>query len=72
MTAVITAITNVFSAIIDWLVHAMPSVIEIFWTAGADGDGELTFLGTLVLIGLAISVFFLILGILQRWLKLGA
>lgn len=71
MTAVITAITNVFTAVIEWLVHAVPSVIEIFWTTSADG-GELTFLGTLVLLGLAVSLFFLILGLIQRWLKFGA
>ena len=71
MTAVITAITNVFTAVMEWLVHAVPSVIEIFWTTSESG-GELTFLGTLVLIAVSISVFFLILGLIQKWLKLGA
>lgn len=61
--------TAVFSAIFDWMIDAIPSVIAVFWTEGASG-GELTFLGVLALIALAISIFFLLLGLIQNFLHL--
>lgn len=67
MTAnVITALTAVFDAVMSWLATAIESVIPIFWTS-TDG---LTFLGVLALVGLAISVFFLIVGLIQNFLHL--
>lgn len=71
MTAVISAMTAVFSAIFDWIIEAIPSVVAVFWTAG-DGNtgGQLTFLGVLALVALAISIFFLVLGLIQNFLHL--
>lgn len=64
MTAtVITAITAVFTAIGEWIVTALELLQGIFWTA----EG-LTFLGVLAVCGLAFSVIFLIIGIIQRFL----
>lgn len=64
MTAsVITAITAVFTAIGDWIVDALETLQTIFWSA----DG-LTFLGVLAVCGLAFSVVFLIIGIIQKFL----
>lgn len=64
MTAtVITAITAVFTAIGDWIVTALEALQAIFWTT----EG-LTFLGVLAVCGLAFSVVFLIIGIIQRFL----
>lgn len=71
MTAVISAMTAVFSAIFSWIIEAIPSVIAVFWTAGEGGTGgELTFLGVLALIALAVSIFFLLLGLIQNFLHL--
>lgn len=64
MTAtVITAITAVFTAIGEWIVTALETLQTIFWTS----EG-LTFLGVLAVCGLAFSVVFLIIGIIQRFL----
>lgn len=64
MTAsVITAITAIFTAIGEWIVTALDSLQAVFWT-----DQGLTFLGVLAVCGLAFSVVFLIIGIIQRFL----
>lgn len=64
MTAtIIAAITAVFTAIGEWIVSAVTLLQPIFWT----GEG-LTFLGVLAVTGLAFSVVFLIIGIIQRFL----
>lgn len=63
--AIIDAITGVFAAIGDWIVEYMPSISSLFYTA----ESGLTLLGTLAVVGLGISVFFLLMGIIQRFLK---
>lgn len=64
-TTLITAMTGVFDAIMDWLVTAINAVISLFWA-----DGALTFLGVLSLVALAISIFFLVVGLIQNFLHL--
>lgn len=63
MTAIITAITGVFTAIGSWIADAVTEVTPMFY--GTEG---LTFLGTLAVCGLAFSVMFLIIGIIQKFL----
>lgn len=64
MTAsVITAITAVFTAIFEWIITAIELVVPVFY--GAEG---LTFMGVLALVALGISIFFLILGLIQNFL----
>lgn len=64
MTAsVITAITAVFTAIFEWIITAIEAVVPVFY--GAEG---LTFLGVLALVALGISIFFLVLGLIQNFL----
>lgn len=64
MTAsVISAITAVFTAIFEWILSAITAVIPVFWS----GEG-LTFLGVLALIALGISIFFLVMGLIQNFL----
>lgn len=72
MTAIITAMTSVFSAIFTWIQTAILSVIPVFWTApsGSESTGQLTFLGVLALVALAISIFFLLMGLIQNFLHL--
>ncbi len=66
MTAtVISAITSVFTAVMTWLQSAITSVVAVFWTGEA-----LTFLGVLALIALGISIFFLLVGLIQNFLHL--
>lgn len=70
MAAIITAMTAVFDAIFTWILSAISAVIPVFWTVGESGTGELTFLGVLTLIALGISIFFLVMGLIQNFLHL--
>lgn len=63
-TNVITAITDVFSAIGEWIVGAVTDLMPMFYNA----ETGLTFLGVLAVAGLAFSVIFLMIGIIQRFL----
>lgn len=61
--AIITAILAVFTAIATWFGDVMPVVLSVFWA-----DGSLTILGALAVAGLAVSVIFLIMGVIQNFL----
>ena len=63
--AIITALTAVFDGVMTWIISAINATIAVFWT----GTG-LTFLGVLALIALAISIFFLLMGLIQNFLHL--
>lgn len=63
MTGVLADILEVFSGIGEWIVTAVQSFIPMFY--GTDG---LTFLGVLAVAGLAFSVVFLLIGIIQKFL----
>lgn len=60
---VITAITGVFSAIGGWISDSVLDIIPMFY-----GENGLTFLGVLAVCGLAFSVIFLIIGLIQNFL----
>lgn len=62
--SILTAILAVFSMIGDWITGAVTDLMPMFYTA----ETGLTFMGVLAVAGLAFSVVFLILGILQRFL----
>ena len=64
MTTVISSVTGVFTAMAEWLTTTIPSVVKIFY----DAESGLTFLGTLAVCGLAISVFFLLMHLIQNFL----
>lgn len=72
MAAIISAMTAVFDAVFTWVKSAITSVIEVFYTTGTGegATGQLTFLGVLALIALAISIFFLLVGLIQNFLHL--
>lgn len=53
--AILTAITDVFTAISTWIVEAIGGVMPMFYVA----ETGLTFLGVLAVAGLAFSVVFL-------------
>ena len=66
---ILSAILAVFSAIGDWIPEAVTNLIPMFYTAGVEGAaGSLTFLGVLAVAGLAFSVIFLVIGIIQNFL----
>lgn len=67
---VLQAILAVFTGVGEWITTAVPSLVPMFWTASeSGGGGQLTFLGVLACAGLAFSVVFLMIGIIQRFLK---
>lgn len=65
MNSIITAITGVFTAIADWITTSLPSITEIFYNSE---QGSLTFLGVLAVVALGISIFFLLMGLVQNFL----
>lgn len=65
------AITQVWTEIMTWITTALGSIQDVFYTAGVDGAaGELTFLGVLAVVGVAIGIAFLIIGVIQNFLRL--
>lgn len=64
--SIIGQMTNVFGKIATWIGEAVTSITPMFYTA----EEGLTFLGTLGVVGLAFSVVFLIMGIIQNFLHL--
>ena len=61
---IVTQITNVFSEIGTWIADAVTDLLPMFYSA----ETGLTFLGTLAVVGLAFSVVFLIIGLIQNFL----
>ena len=61
----IEQITNVFTGMGNWIASYMPTVVEIFYDSEAN---TLTLLGVLAVCGLAVSIFFLLMGIIQNFL----
>ncbi len=69
--ALVTAITGVFGEVGEWIVSFLQSLIPLFWTEGAgETAGKLTFFGILAVIGLAISVFFLLMRVVENFIHL--
>lgn len=64
---VLEAILAVFTAIGDWIVESVPTMMPMFYNA----ESGLTFMGVLAVAGLAFSVVFLLIGIIQRFLHFG-
>lgn len=62
--SILTKIFDVFDAVGAWIVTAVDDMSSLFYTT-ADG---LTLLGTLAVVGLAFSVVFLLIGIIQNFL----
>lgn len=61
---VLESILAVFLAVGEWISSAVTSMIPMFYVA----ETGLTFLGVLAVAGLAFSVVFLIIGLIQNFL----
>ena len=61
-------ILAIFSGIAEWITESVALCIPMFYVA----ETGLTFMGTLAVAGLAISVAFLLIGIVQKFLKFRA
>lgn len=64
MTNVLSRILEVFTAVGTWITSAVENITPMFY---ADETG-LTFMGVLAVAGLAFSVVFLIIGLIQNFL----
>ena len=64
MNTVLTAILAVFLSVGEWISSAVTTLTPMFWVV----ETGLTFLGTLAVAGLAFSVVFLIIGLIQNFL----
>lgn len=64
---IVNAILDVFDGIGTWITGAINDLMPMFYVA----DTGLTFLGVLAVCGLAFSVVFLLIGIIQRFLHFG-
>ena len=64
MTGVLDAILAVFMAVAEWISEAVTALIPMFYVA----ETGLTVLGVLAVAGLAVSVAFLIIGVIQNFL----
>ena len=65
---VLTAITEIFEGVGDWIIVQLQTLVSLFWTTSTSGSGSLTFFGVLAVIGLGISVIFLMLRFIQNFL----
>lgn len=66
---VLGSVLTVFDAVGNWFSGFVPTLFALFWTPGVDGgEGSLTFLGVLAVAGLAISIVFLVVGLIQNFL----
>lgn len=67
---ILTQVFSVFTKFAEWIKSTIPTLISLFYTAPASegGTGSLTLLGVLAVCGLAMSVTFLLIGIIQRFL----
>lgn len=66
---VLDSVLDVFTSIGTWFSEFVPTLFSLFWTAGPNGEGgSLTFLGVLAVAGLAFSVVFLVIGLIQNFL----
>ena len=64
MTNVLNSVLEVFTAVGDWIAEAVQALIPMFYVP----ETGLTFMGVLAVAGLAFSVIFLVLGIIQNFL----
>ena len=67
-TNVLDSVFNVFEQTGEWISGAITDMIPIFYTA----ENGLSLLGILCLASLSISVAFLLIGLIQRFMKFGA
>ena len=64
VSTVLDAILEVFTTIGEWIPGAVTNLIPMFYSA----EAGLTFLGVLAVAGLAFSVVFLVMGLIQNFL----
>lgn len=72
MSGILSSILAVFTSVGEWISTSVNNMIPMFYTASESGSGELTFLGTLAVAGLAISVVFLVIRVITNFMQFRA
>lgn len=62
---IITGLLQGIGMVGEWLIEFIPTVLGMFWSAGT-----FTALGWLLVIGMGISIFFLIVGFISNFIRL--
>lgn len=62
--SIIESVLGVFDSIGEWIIAAVTDMMAMFYTS----EGGLTLLGVLAVCGLAFSVIFLVIGLIQNFL----
>lgn len=62
-----TVITNVWTAVIDWLTSIFPLVTEFFYSSK---DSTLTFAGTLAVIMAGVALILLVFNLIRSFLPM--
>lgn len=68
MNGIVTAVLDIFEAVGAWISETIPTFVPMFY---AEETG-ITFLGTCLLMSLAFSVVFLLIGLVQKFLSFRA
>lgn len=69
-TSDVSSITDVWSGILEWFISSLASVQGVFVSGNSTDGYSLTLLGTLSVIAISVAIVFLVIGVLQRFLKL--
>ena len=73
MSDILTAILAVFTSVGQWISTSVNNLVPMFYTEGVgEAAGSLTFMGTLAVAGLAISVVFLIIRVITNFMQFRA
>lgn len=67
--AILDVIKTIIEGIASAFANVVNSIIPVFWTAGAEGAGSLTFIGVIVLISLSIALVTFIINWVTRIVK---
>lgn len=65
MNSILDSVFAVFTAIAEWFGEIIPTISAFFYVA----ETGLTFMGTLTIIGLGISLIFLLIGLISNFLQ---
>lgn len=64
-------ITQVWTDVMGWITDSLASVQEVFYAVPVgETEAQLTFLGVLAVVGVAIGIAFLLIGVIQNFLHL--
>ena len=69
-TSDVSSITDVWSGILNWFISSLASVQGVFVSGNSTDGYSLTLLGTLSVIAISVAIVFLVIGVIQRFLKL--